>query len=84
MVRLYIGAGRKLGMRPADLVGAIANEAQVNARGIGDIEIGDTFSLIELPEADADRVVAALRGATLRGRKVTVRRDDGRLKRQVG
>ena len=80
MVRIYIGAGRKLGMRPADLVGAIANEAQVNARGIGDIEIADAFSLVELPEADADRVVAALRGATLRGRKVTVRRDDGRRK----
>ena len=80
MVRIYIGAGRKLGMRPADLVGAIANEAQVNARGIGDIEIADAFSLVELPESDADRVVAALRGATLRGRKVTVRRDDGRRK----
>jgi len=80
MVRIYFGAGRKLGMRPADLVGAIANEAQINARGIGDIEIADTFSLVELPEADADRVVAALRGATLRGRKVTVRRDDGRRK----
>ena len=80
MVRIYIGAGRKLGMRPADLVGAIANEAQVNARGIGDIEIADGFSLVELPEADADRVVAALRGATLRGRKVAVRRDDGRRK----
>jgi ATP-dependent RNA helicase DeaD len=80
MVRIYIGAGRKLGMRPADLVGAIANEAHVNARGIGDIEIADAFSLVELPESDADRVVAALRGATLRGRKVTVRRDDGRRK----
>jgi len=81
MVRVYIGAGRKLGMRPADLVGAIANEAQVNARGIGDIEIADTFSLVELPEEDADRVVEALRGATLRGKKVTVRRDDGRGRR---
>jgi ATP-dependent RNA helicase DeaD len=81
MVRIYIGAGRKLGMRPADLVGAIANEAQVNARGIGDIEIADAFSLVELPESDADRVVDALRGATLRGRKVTVRRDDGGRRR---
>ncbi|MBL8341001.1 MAG: DbpA RNA binding domain-containing protein, partial [Rubrivivax sp.] len=80
MVRIYIGAGRKLGMRPADLVGAIANEAQVNPRGIGDIEIADTFSLVELPAADVGRVVAALRGATLRGRKVVVRRDDGRRK----
>jgi ATP-dependent RNA helicase DeaD len=81
MVRIYIAAGRRMGIRPADLVGAIANEADVNPRGIGDIEIGDGFSLVELPERDADRVVAALRGATLRGRKVTVRRDDGRPRR---
>ncbi|RLS96859.1 MAG: hypothetical protein DWI10_01530 [Planctomycetota bacterium] len=76
MVRVYIAAGRRMGIRPADIVGAIANEAQVNPRSIGDIEIADGFSLIELPSGDADRVIEALRGATLRGRKVTVRRDD--------
>jgi ATP-dependent RNA helicase DeaD len=65
-------------MRPADIVGAIANEARVNPRGIGDIEIGDRFTLVELPAQDAGRVVEALRGATMRGRKVSVRLDDGR------
>jgi ATP-dependent RNA helicase DeaD len=80
MVRVYIAAGRKVGMRPADLVGAIANEARVNPRGIGDIEIADGFSLVELPARDAATVIQALRGATLRGRKVTVRIDDGRRK----
>jgi ATP-dependent RNA helicase DeaD len=80
MVRVYIAAGRKVGMRPADLVGAIANEARVNPRGIGDIEIADGFSLVELPARDAATVIQALRGATLRGRKVSVRLDDGRRK----
>ncbi|MFM7261453.1 MAG: DEAD/DEAH box helicase [bacterium] len=78
LVRVYIAAGRRMGMRPADLVGAIANEAHVNPRGIGAIEIADGFSIVELPERDAERVIEALRGATLRGRRVTVRRDDGR------
>lgn len=76
MVRIYIAAGRRMGIRPADLVGAIANEAKVNPRGIGDIEIADGFSLIEMPAQDAPRVIEALRGATMRGRKVTVRLDD--------
>ena len=76
-MRVYIGAGKKLGVRPADLVGAIANEAQVNARGIGDIEIADGFSIVELPASDAEKVVTALRGATLGGKKVTVGIDDG-------
>ena len=82
MVRVYIAAGRNMGMRPADLVGAIANEANVNPRGIGDIEIADAFSLVELPSGDAERVVEALRGATLRGRKVAVRVDDGRRRQK--
>jgi ATP-dependent RNA helicase DeaD len=77
MVRIYIAAGTKMGMRPADLVGAIANEANVNPRGIGDIEIAETFSIVELPERDVDHVIRALRGATLRGRKVKVNRDLG-------
>jgi ATP-dependent RNA helicase DeaD len=77
MVRIYIAAGRRANIRPADLVGAIANEAGINPRVIGDIEITDGFSLVELPEADADRVIDSLRGATLRGKKVTVRRDMG-------
>ena len=78
LVRIYIAAGRNANLRPADLVGAIANEAGINARGIGAIEIGDRFSLVELPEQDAERVVLALRKATLKGRTVTVRLDDGR------
>ena len=77
MVRVYIAAGTRMGIRPADLVGAIANEADVNPRGIGDIEIGEAFSIVELPESDVERVITALRRTTLRGRKVKVHRDTG-------
>jgi hypothetical protein len=56
---------------------AAANEADVNPRGIGGIEIAEGYSIVELPEGDVDRVIQALRGATLRGRKVKVNRDLG-------
>ncbi|WNG58702.1 DEAD/DEAH box helicase [Archangium gephyra] len=75
MARLFIGVGRHAGVRPADLVGAIAGEAGVEGRRIGAIEIGDNYSLVEVPEPLADQIVAALRQATLRGKKVQVRRD---------
>ncbi len=75
MARIYIGAGRKQKMRPADLVGAIANEAQLTASQIGAIQISETFSLVELPEELIDRVVAALRATTIKGKRQTVRRD---------
>ena len=75
MSRVYVGIGRTDGVRPADLVGAIANEAGLDSREIGAIEIADRFSLVEVPDAAADEVVAALRRATIKGRRVVVRRD---------
>jgi ATP-dependent RNA helicase DeaD len=74
-VRIYVGAGRKSNMRPADLVGAIANEAGIEGRDIGAIEIADRFSLVEVPEELADRVITALRSTTVKGKRLTVRRD---------
>ena len=73
--RVFIGAGRQAGIRPADLVGAITNEADITSRDLGAIEITDRFSLVEVPEDQVDRIVAAMRKATLRGQKVPVRRD---------
>jgi ATP-dependent RNA helicase DeaD len=75
VVRLFVGAGRQAGVRPADLVGAITNEAGLSSRDLGAIEIADRFSLVEVPGEAADRVVAAMRQATLRGQKVQVRRE---------
>ena len=50
-------------MRPGDLVGAIANEAGLDSRDIGAIEIADRFSLVEVPESATDEVIRALRAS---------------------
>jgi len=74
--RLFVGLGRSSGIRPQDLVGAIANEAGIDARGIGSIDIAEEFSLVDVPEDEAHAIIAALRGSTLRGKKnVKVRLD---------
>ena len=75
VTRVYIGAGRKSGIRPGDLVGAIANEARVDSSNIGAIEIADRFSLVEVPERIAERIIDALRSTKIKGKRVTVRRD---------
>jgi ATP-dependent RNA helicase DeaD len=75
MSRIFIGAGRLAKMRPADLVGAIVNEAGLDAGTIGAIEVADRYSTVELPEDLVDRVVMALRKTTIKGKKQTVRRD---------
>jgi ATP-dependent RNA helicase DeaD len=80
MTRLFVGAGRTAGIRPQDLVGAIAGESGVSGREIGAIEIADGFSLVEVPGSAADEVIAALRESTIKGRKVTVRRERARAR----
>jgi ATP-dependent RNA helicase DeaD len=56
-------------------VGAITGEAGVTSKSLGAIEIAENFSLVEVPEEMADDIVKAMKGASLRGQKVTIRRD---------
>ena len=74
VARLRIGVGTRAGLRPADVVGAIANEAGLRARQIGAIEIAENSTTVEVPTAEADAVVRALERTTIRGRRVTVAR----------
>ncbi len=73
IVRIYIGAGSSSGIKPGDLVGAIANEANVTSKALGGIEILDRFSLVEVPEAMAAKIVERLGRARIKGHKVVVR-----------
>ncbi len=71
MTRLYIDVGRDDGVRPADIVGAIANEAGISGRAIGAIELFERFSLVEVPGNLSEKVLRALRNTTIRGRKIS-------------
>ncbi|HEV3158265.1 MAG TPA: DEAD/DEAH box helicase [Candidatus Baltobacteraceae bacterium] len=73
--RIYVGLGRNAGIRPTDFVNAIARTTLILERQVGDIEIADRFSLIEVPAQAADALIVALRGATIRGKKLLARRD---------
>ncbi|GAB2835778.1 DEAD/DEAH box helicase [Lentzea nigeriaca] len=75
MTRLFLGAGRSSGIRPQDIVGAITGETKLKGRDIGAIEIADRFSLVEVPGPAANDVIMSLRDATIKGKRVTVRRE---------
>lgn len=68
MTRLVLRVGRREGVRPSDLVGAVANEAGVPGSVVGDIDIYDTFSFLEVPAEIAQMVLDALNATTVRGR----------------
>ena len=78
---VHVCPGRRAGIRPGDLVGAIANESGIDARAIGAIDIADGYSLVEVDEMVAERVVGALSRAWLKGQKVEVglEPDDGSM-----
>jgi hypothetical protein len=73
MVRLYLDAGRVNGVRPADIVGAIANEAGVPGHAIGAIDIYERFSFVEVPVEYRDQVLERMTRTTLRSRPVRLR-----------
>lgn len=77
-VELFFPVGRRVGLRPGDLVGALANEAGVPGQAIGRITIDDRKSFVALPEALADQVLERTPKLELRGRSVPVSRSRGR------
>jgi len=50
MERYRLDVGYVHGVKPGNIVGAIANEAELESQYIGHIEIFDDFTLIDLPE----------------------------------
>ena len=72
---LWLSVGKKARVGPGDLVGAITGEAGVDASAIGAIKITEGYSLVEVAVPLADRIIAALKRAVIRGQRVEVRRD---------
>ena len=77
MIRIRVGVGRRAGIRPADLVGAIANESGIDSRAIGAIDIADAYSLVEVNETVVERVVEAISRTYIKGQKCEVSLDSG-------
>jgi ATP-dependent RNA helicase DeaD len=76
--RIFVGGGRRTGIRPADLVGAITGEAGLPGSSVGAIQLADSHAIVEVPEGSAEAVVQALGSARIKGRRLEVRRDRGR------
>ncbi|HEX9167275.1 MAG TPA: DbpA RNA binding domain-containing protein [Gemmatimonadales bacterium] len=76
VARLWIGAGKRDGVGPNDFVGLLAGDLRLDRSAIGQIEVRETFSLVEVPGAEAARIAAALTGRVLRQRRIVARVDE--------
>ncbi|MBW3564146.1 MAG: DEAD/DEAH box helicase [Acidobacteria bacterium] len=72
-VQLMMGIGKEAGIRPADVVGSIANEADIPGSDIGPIDIRDDFTLVTIPERYERQVVGALKAARFKGKPFDIR-----------
>ncbi|SIQ16521.1 ATP-dependent RNA helicase CsdA [Aeromonas sp. RU39B] len=63
MERFRVEVGSHHGVKPGQIVGAIANEANLESRYIGNIEIADDFSTVDLPRGMSAEVMEVLRRA---------------------
>jgi ATP-dependent RNA helicase DeaD len=72
MVRLFVNAGRRDNVQPRDIVGAIAGESGIPGKVIGHIDIFDNYSFVEVPDRDAQKVVTAMNGNTIKGRQIAI------------
>ena len=72
-VQLFIGAGATAGVRPSDIVGAIANEANVSGKYIGPIDIYDRYTLVGVPVEYQQQILDAMANTTIRSQATNIR-----------
>jgi len=76
MERFRIAVGHRNGVKPGNIVGAIANEAGLDAQHIGRIDIHDEFSLVDLPTGMPRELLQDLRKVRVCGRPLAIARTD--------
>ncbi len=77
LVRYRIEVGHEHGVQPGNIVGAIANEAGIDAAHIGRIEIFDSHSIVGLPDGMPKDIYQRLRKAWVCGQQLSISVDAG-------
>ena len=81
MERFRIDVGKRHKVQPGNIVGAIANEAGLDAKYIGRIDIQPNFSFVDLPSDMPDDVFRDLKETRIRGQKLNLSRVDSARKK---
>lgn len=67
-----VAVGKTDGLQPGNLVGAIANEINLDSKNIGRISIYDTYSTVDLPTGMTKSVLDHLKNVWVSGRKLNI------------
>lgn len=72
MVRLFINAGKKRKIRAKDIVGAIANEAGIPGKTLGEIAIFDEYTFVDVPNEFVRDILHGMKHAKIKGKRVHI------------
>jgi ATP-dependent RNA helicase DeaD len=72
MERYRIEVGREHGVRPGNIVGAIANEAEIDSQYIGRVNILDDHSMVDLPEEMPKEIFKLLKNVWVAGQQLRI------------
>lgn len=75
MQKFRIEVGHIHGVKPSNIVGAIANEAGLDSKYIGRIDIYDDYSTLDLPESMPDDLLAHLKTVWVAGKQLHLSRE---------
>jgi ATP-dependent RNA helicase DeaD len=74
MERFRLSVGHDQHIKPGNIVGAIANEANIEGKHIGRINIHDAYTLIDLPEGMPEETMNILRKVRVGGLPLNINR----------
>lgn len=70
--RLFINLGSVDNFTRGDLLGYICNTSKINGRSVGKIDVKGVFSFFEVPNDEAQQVIAAFKEVNFQGRDVRI------------
>ena len=70
--RLFINVGKSQNVRPGDIVGAIAGETGLKGSSIGQIDIFDRYTFVNVPNENAQDVIKVMNNNTIKGLQISV------------
>lgn len=73
MARFRVAVGKMHGAEPKHIVGAIANEAGLDSKYIGEIKLYDDYSTVDLPDGIPKEIMSVLKKARVMGQKLELR-----------
>ena len=73
MQRYRLEVGRSCAVKPGNIVGAIANEAELESKYIGEIEIRNDYSTVDLPSDMPKEIMEILKKARVAGRQLEIK-----------